>query len=81
MLVDNQVRHALKDADAEVNVVITCSGNLSNVEQTLVQQGVKIISSIPEFLIFNAQLNQQQLVALQQQKGIDSIELDEEQTI
>ena len=77
MFVDSQIENQLKDDNAKVGVVITCSGNMSRVEDALKQQGVEITGGIPEFLIINALLNKQQLASLQEQAGIGSIELDE----
>ena len=81
MFVDSQIENKLKDDKAKVGVIITCSGNVSRVEDALKQHGVEVTGGIPEFLTINAVLNKQQLTNLKDTAGIGSIELDEVQGI
>lgn len=79
MFVDSQVKNALASGKSKIAVLVTCSGHADRVEAVLTQLGVEVTGGIPEFLLLNANITEQQLTALDDVKGIGSIELDQEQ--
>lgn len=79
MYVDSQVKQALAAGKDKIAVVITCSGHADRVEAAIGQIGIEVTGGVPEFYLLNAIINSQQLAALDEVKGIGSVEIDLEQ--
>lgn len=78
MYIDDRIEDALDNGAAKVDVLLTCSGHLSRVEQALNESGVNVTGSVPEFLIIHASIDREQLDQIMQIKGIGSVELNED---
>ena len=79
MYVDTQVKQALASGKDKIAVVITCSGHADKVEAAMGQIGIEVTGGVPEFYLLNATIDAQQLSALDDVKGIGSVEIDMEQ--